>query len=173
MLCKATERWTQSESCLYNNCSKIENACWVKCTRAGDNSFVCAERLEKFFELNVQAFTKQQMILDFRYVWSYYSQFCPSNYPKSSLFRICASVPCTLEGTKIVSFPTVFFRLYYFQPHCNQMRKPKPKGNWNRIFCRNFNCDSSFLLTGLSLTWLQTLRQVEIHFVDLGVCLSL
>lgn len=85
VLRKATETSKQNGSCLYNNCSKIENACWVKCTRAGDNSFVCSERLEKFFELNVQAFAQQQIILDFRNVWNYYSQFCPSNYPKFSV----------------------------------------------------------------------------------------
>lgn len=111
MLCKATETSKQNGSCLYNYCSKIEIACWVKCTRAGDNSFLCSERLEKFFELNVQAFAQQQIILDFRNVWSYYSQFCPSNHPKFSVSYTAHQCPANWKGQNQLHF-LLFFLIF-------------------------------------------------------------
>lgn len=71
------------------------------------NFYMCREAWKIFWVQCSSTYKKSQMILDFRNVWSYYSQFCPSSYPKFSLFHICTSLRCTLIWTKIASFPVI------------------------------------------------------------------
>lgn len=88
------------------------------------------------------------------------------------LFHICTSVSCTLIGTKMASFPTIFLVFILSSLIATGWPKVKYSGNHKQKFLQKL-CDPSCLLTGFSLTWLQTLRQLEINFEDLGVCLFL